>query len=171
MATIIRRAGNKQTETINAQQASEIRILQQRVYGDTNSEGKANKLAGQPYWLAEYSGIVFTTRDAAFAQAASTLQLNSVTFAVTEEASGVEGKDGVQRLEVVSFTTFETETTRTVSETALLDAQAAKFEAALRVRMAQRASAAALNAAPVAATASAVAPATTSVSATSVGVA
>ena len=163
MATIIRRAGNKQTETINAQQSAEIRVLQQRVYGDTNNQGQANKLAGQPYWLLEYSGIVFTSRDAAFVAAVQELSLNTVTFAVTEEASGVEGQDGVQRLEVVSFSTFAVETTRTLAETSLLEAQAAKFEAALRVRMAQRASAAALNAAPVAATASAAPAAVTSV--------
>ena len=167
MASIIRRAGNKATETINAAQSAEIRILQQRIYGDTNNAGQPNKLAGQPYWLAEYSGIVFTTRDAAFVAAAQELNLNSVTFAVTEEASGVEGQDGVQRLEVINFTTFAVEITRTVSETALLAAQAEKFEAQLRLRMAQRAGAQAASAVPVAATV----PAATASAATPVGVA
>ena len=167
MASIIRRASSKPTETIDAAQAATIRFVSENVYGDTNSAGKANKLAGQTYYRCEYAGIIFNTRDAEFVAAVRGKSLYSATFAVEEVAAGVAA-DGTetsaarQYLELIGYQVFETETARNIAETSLLEAQAAKFEAALRLRMAQRAgSAAAASAAPAAET----------VAATSVGVA
>ena len=128
---------------------------------------KGFKLAGQTYYRCEYAGIIFNTRDAEFVAAVRDKSLFSVTFAVEEVAAGVAA-DGTattparQYLELVGYQVFETETRRNIAETDLLTAQAAKFEAALRLRMAQRAgaqasSAAVTVAAPTAVTASAVA--------------
>lgn len=176
MASIIRRASSKPTETIDAAQAQQIRFVSENVYGETNSAGKANKLAGQTYYRCEYAGIVFNTRDAEFVAAVRAKSLYSATFAVEEVAAGVAA-DGTetsaarQYLELIGYQVFEQEITRTVAETALLAAQAEKFEVQLRVRMAQRASAQANSAAPVTAAASSAAPTAATVAATSVGVA
>jgi hypothetical protein len=177
MASIIRRASSKPTETIDAQQAATIRFVSENIYAETNNAGKANKLAGQTYYRCEYAGIVFNTRDAEFVAAVRDKSLFSATFAVEEVAAGVAA-DGTQTsaprqyLELIGYQVFETETRRNIAETSLLEAQAAKFEAALRLRMAQRAGAQAASAVPVAATASAATvPAAASVAATTVGVA